>query len=184
MDGTHFPITETQLLAQLETYSEGQIQQYFAEGYQVSRVKLNHPGETWGFRADLKGRSVVYIPDNEINPPYPPVISDAALTDFCAGADVLIHDAQYLDGDMPLKRGWGHSLLRDVWALARAARVGHLVLFHHDPDRTDAELDAIQLLSDRWFAENAPEIRCTVAYEGLEIRLTAVPTESVPDRFT
>jgi phosphoribosyl 1,2-cyclic phosphodiesterase len=171
MDGTHFPLTQAQLRAHLDTYSPLQLQQYVAEGYSVSRIKVNHPGETYGFRADLRGRSVVYIPDNEIDPPYPPVVTTRSLSAICRNADVQIHDAQYLESDLPAKSGWGHSLISRVWRLARAARVGHVVLFHHDPDRSDDELDAIQAASNRWFAEHAPQIRCTVAYEGLEIRL-------------
>lgn len=175
MDGMHFPLTESQLRAHMDHYSDTQIEQFVDDGYRVSRIRVNHPGETYGFRADLRGRSIVYIPDNELDPPYPPILRDATLTAFCRGADVLIHDAQYIDADMPHKRGWGHSVISRVWELARAARVKHVVLFHHDPDRTDNELDEIQAASNAWFAIHAPGTRCTVAFEGLELRLTSKP---------
>ena len=172
MDGTHFPLTEYQLRAQLRPYSDAQLEQFAGEGYSVRRIRVNHPGETYGFRADLRGRSIVYIPDNELDPPYhPPRVAPEELIAFCEDADLLIHDAQYLPSDMPRKRGWGHSVIDRVRELARDAHVRHLVLFHHDPDRTDDELDAIGAASAQWFAANAPQIRCTVAYEGLEICL-------------
>jgi ribonuclease BN (tRNA processing enzyme) len=72
---------------------------------------------------------------------------------------------------MPNKWGWGHSVISQVRELAAAANAKHLVLFHHDPDRTDDELDQIQTESNAWFAANAPHIRCTVAYEGLTLTL-------------
>ena len=174
MDGTHFPLTQAQLRAHLDSYSDLQLRQYLAEGYRVSRIRLNHPGETYGFRADLRGRSIVYIPDNELDPPYVPIVTHAALVDFCRGADILIHDSQYLEGDMPGKRGWGHSVVDRVRELGRDAGVRHLVLFHHDPDRTDDELDQIQADSTAWFAEHAPHTLCTVAYEGLTLRLPSI----------
>lgn len=172
MDGTRFPLRQEQMQAQMKTYSEAQVRHFAEAGYRVSRIRVNHPGDTYGFRADLRGASVVYIPDNELDPPYEPLLSLENLTEFCRGADVLIHDAQYTEADMPHKRGWGHSVVSRVRELAAAAGVGRLVLFHHDPDRSDDELDAIQRESDAWCAANAPTLRCTVAWEGLEIGIT------------
>ena len=68
---------------------------------------------------------------------------DAALTAFCAGADHLIYDATYLPSDYEQHRGWGHSTWEAAVATARAAGVKNVVLFHHDPDRTDEQLDAM-----------------------------------------
>ncbi len=55
-----------------------------------------------------------------------------------AGADVLIHDAQYADTEYPAKRGWGHSTIEYAVDLAVRAGVKRLVLFHHDPTHSDA----------------------------------------------
>jgi ribonuclease BN (tRNA processing enzyme) len=80
---------------------------------------------------------------------------------------VLIHDAQYLREDIPEKSGWGHSILRDVCRLAREAEVEHLVFFHHDPDRGDDTLDAMQ--EEARERLDAHGIECTAAYEGLTL---------------
>ncbi|MDX1932979.1 MAG: MBL fold metallo-hydrolase [Capsulimonadales bacterium] len=171
MDGTRFPIRLDALRSRLLTHTPERIAEHEAKGYRIRRIRVNHPGETYGFRAELPVCHIVYIPDNEVSPPENRQVSFEELTEFCREADVLIHDAQFTEADMPGKWGWGHSLVSQVRELARAARVRHLVLFHHDPDRTDDELDAIQAECNRWFAENAPDIRCTVAYEGLTLRL-------------
>lgn len=68
---------------------------------------------------------------------------------------------------MPQKHGWGHSLVSQACELAVAAEVKHLVLFHHDPERTDNELDSVQEDARSWFKTNDQTIQCTVALEGL-----------------
>ena len=63
---------------------------------------------------------------------------------FFANADLLIHDAQFTWQEYDAsKRGWGHSPLEYAIKSARRAQVKRLALFHHDPMRTDAQLDAL-----------------------------------------
>ena len=138
-------------------------------GFAVSQVALNHPGGAYGYRVAHGSNAVVFIPDNEIDPPGPVTASFDDLADFCRGADVLIHDAQYRVHELPAKAGWGHSALRRVCDLARAAEVRHLVPYHHDPDRTDDQLDAMQDEAREWLADT--DIVCTFAYEGLRFDL-------------
>lgn len=171
VDGIRFPLRWEDLGAQLLSFSLEKVQEQEAMGYQVRRIRANHPGEAYGFRADLRGISLVYLPDNELFPPEPGNTTFEEFAEFCRGVDLLIHDSQYTEADMPHKHGWGHSLISQVRELAKAAEVKHLIHFHHDPDRYDDELDAIQAESRAWFQANAPEIRCTVAYEGLTITL-------------
>jgi phosphoribosyl 1,2-cyclic phosphodiesterase len=177
MDGKRFPVRLEDTNACLRRFPIEKITQQHLMGYRVKRIRANHPGITFGFRGDLPGASVVYLPDNELFPPDGDLqqTSFEEFAAFCQGADVLIHDAQLTEADLPLKYGWGHSVISQVRELAAAAQVKHLVLFHHDPDRTDDELDAIQAESDEWFRQNAPQTRCTVAYEGLSITLPEEP---------
>ena len=171
MDGRRFPITQDQIMSLLISMSSDDVKERNEEGYRVERVRVNHPGETHGFRLHIRDLTLVYIPDNEIDTPGKPWVSFDELVEFCQGADMLIHDAQYFRDDIPAKRGWGHSMVENVWELACAADVKQLVLFHHDPDRTDDELD--KLLSDtkKWFEEKQSNVVCHVAYEGLELVL-------------
>jgi phosphoribosyl 1,2-cyclic phosphodiesterase len=170
MDGAHFPVTVDQLPSNTQCITEGVMAFLREHGFCISQIATNHPGSSSGYRIEKQGRSVVYLTDNELKPPYATTPFDA-FVQFCQHADVLIHDAQYLESDMPHKHGWGHSLVSQVRELAAAARVKRLVLFHHDPERTDDELDLIQEETHAWLQQRDPSMWCTAAFEGLVIDL-------------
>jgi ribonuclease BN (tRNA processing enzyme) len=167
LDGFHFPLEPSAIPAAIHRVRDDVVSYLNREGFSLTRRPVNHPGGAYGYRLDLNGRTVVHIPDNEIEPPGEPVATFEALVDFCAGADVLIHDAQYRAEDVPEKAGWGHSILRDTCRLARSAAVDRLVLFHHDPERTDDALDAMQEQAQAWLAPH--DVECSAAYEGLTL---------------
>jgi hypothetical protein len=74
---------------------------------------------------------------------------------------------------MPHKHGWGHSLVSQVRQLAVDAEVGCLAMFHHDPDRTDTEIDFIQKDNETFFrGKRAPSVSLCAA-ENMQIKLTA-----------
>jgi len=166
-DGFHFPLEPPAIPAAVHRVRENGVTYLNDNGFSLTRRPVNHPGGAYGYRLDLNGRTVVHIPDNEIDPPDTPVASFEALAAFCSGADVLIHDAQYRTADVPQKAGWGHSVLRDTCRLARAAAVDQLVFFHHDPERTDAAIDAMQKQARRWLDPH--DVACNAAYEGLTL---------------
>ena len=167
LDGFHFPLEPGALPADLHRVETDAVSYLNDRGFSLSRRPVNHPGGAYGYRLGLGGRTVVHIPDNEIEPPDGAVASFDAMVNFCAGADVLVHDAQYAAADVPEKAGWGHSTLPDVCRLAREAGVGHLVLFHHDPDRSDEALDAMEAEAEDRLSPHG--IGCTAAYEGLTL---------------
>ena len=112
----------------------------------VRAALVTHQGPTVGYRIEEDGRSITYLPDHE-----PSLGGDLANQPadwisghgLAAGTDVLLHDAQYGDEEYPHHMGWGHSSIGHVVAFARKADVRNLVLFHHDPYHTDAELEAL-----------------------------------------
>ena len=171
MDGFHYPVRGEQLLSDCRFITEDPTLFFRKHGYELSWIALNHPGGGHGFRVENEGRAVVFLTDNELDPPSARATEFDDFVRFSHGCDVLVHDAQYLQPDMPAKHGWGHSLVEQALALGAAAEVKHLVLFHHDPDRSDPELDAIQADATEWCRMHAPAMRCTVAYEGLTLRL-------------
>jgi ribonuclease BN (tRNA processing enzyme) len=81
--------------------------------------------------------------DNELFPPTAPPTSYEDWVERCHGLDCLIHDASYTDEEMETRRGWGHSSIGQALQLGLDAGVKLLVLFHHEPDRTDDQLDKI-----------------------------------------
>ena len=74
---------------------------------------------------------------------------------------------------MPAKHGWGHSLISQVRQLAVDSQVKNLVMFHHDPERSDGELDEIAIESARYFKSHGSRIGSYIAAEGLTFDLAA-----------
>ena len=123
-------------------------------------------------RIEEDGVIVAYVTDNELEPPGKVHTSYDEWVAFCSGIDVLVHDAQYTEADMPHKHGWGHSLMSQVRKLAIDAEDGSLVMFHHDPDRSDAQLDEVQRENDSFFKGKSVPTKCYCAWEGCELRVT------------
>ena len=120
----------------------------FAVGeVRVEAIRVNHPGFCVGFRLSTPGGSLAYFPDNELAARLPTKtprrLTDAGLAEFIRGVDLLIMDTQYDRARYPEHAGWGHGCLDDVVALAAGADVKQLCLFHHDPDHSDAKIDAM-----------------------------------------
>ncbi len=135
----------------------------------VRAAALNHPGGVFGYRIEHEGRSVVYATDTEHY-----ACPDPHLVALARDADVLIYDAMYTEDEYagrvgPTKVGWGHSTWEAGVAVANAARVGRLVLFHHDPQRSDAAVRSIE--------EAAANARpgTIAAREGVALELEAAP---------
>lgn len=94
-------------------------------------------GRTFGFRISDGTSSVAYVPDH-----LPGTVGPDGVA-LVAGVDVLIHDGQFLTAESALARDYGHATVDEAVALALAAGVGHLVLFHHSPGRSDDRIDRI-----------------------------------------
>lgn len=173
MDGTHFPVKVEDLPSNNFSKFKGiESELYEREGIQVVKQKLNHPGGGVAYKINENGASCAYVTDNELDPPNKPVTNYDKWVNYLHGVDVLIHDAQYTENDMPHKHGWGHSLISQVRQLATDAEVGTLVMFHHDPDRSDSELDEIQIENGKYLKSHHAPARSVCAREGMQIRLT------------
>ena len=173
IDGANFPISAADLPSNSERIFDDMETTLSGDDIHIRHITINHPGGGSAFRIEDEGTSCAYITDNELEPPGKVVTSYDQWVDFCRGVDVLIHDAQYLESDMPHKHGWGHSLVSQVRQLAVDAEIGCLAMFHHDPDRSDTEIDFIQQDNESFFrGRKAPSISVCAA-ENMQIRLTA-----------
>lgn len=105
----------------------------------VHSTRLNHPGNCCGYRIEWHGSVIAVITDHEHGNDR----VDAAIAEFVTGAHVMIYDAMYLEEEYPRFVGWGHSTPERALDLAARAGVKIPILFHHDPCRTDDELDVI-----------------------------------------
>ena len=135
-----------------------------------------HPGSVFMYRITWRGKSVVYATDTEGY-----VGTDKRLVKFAKDADVLIHDAQYLDehywGQLegfPSTQGFGHSTVTMACEVAASTSTGQLILFHHDPAYTDDILAGMERKAKSLFRD------ATMACEGLEIVLR---DENMPVRL-
>ncbi|MGH3132692.1 MAG: MBL fold metallo-hydrolase [Gaiellaceae bacterium] len=143
------------------------------EGVKILALPVSHPGPTLGYRFGLNGSSLAYIPDHEpvlgleIADLEPDWISGHALAE---GVDVLLHDGQFTESEYSTRVGWGHSSVTHAVDFALRSEVGRLVLFHHDPDRTD---DGVERLVERagelW--DGATRTPPVAAHEGMTIDL-------------
>jgi phosphoribosyl 1,2-cyclic phosphodiesterase len=115
-------------------------------GVSVTADLVCHPGPTMGYRLTSNGATLAYLSDHE------PALGATAFPrspnwtsgyDLAAGADVLIHDAQYSEDEYAARVGWGHSSVRQALTFAEMTEVGCLVAFHHDPDHGDDTLDRL-----------------------------------------
>lgn len=178
-DGKHFPLTPDAIPADCHHVEREGLAFLRQHGFDLDRLAVNHPGGAYGYRLQHEGTTYAHLPDNELRPPDPEdaQCSFEDVVAFCEGADLLCHDAQYRPDEMPAKWGWGHSLASQACALGVQASVDGLLLFHHDPARTDDELETLQERA-RARLEHT-EVECAAAYEGLRLELNAHATAPI-----
>ena len=171
MDGAHFPITPDQVPSNFNFVTENPLEFIENNGFHMELVPMNHPGKAFGYKIKIDDKIICYFTDNEIDPPYEKSIELDVLTKHCRNVDILIHDAQYIEADMPLKHGWGHSLISQVTKLGESAEVKNLVYYHHDPERSDDDIDAELETASKTLKENGSSVRPYFAYEGLKLSI-------------
>lgn len=168
----HFPVRFAQISPQLSFVRLKPERTVDIAGFTVTPFAQRHPGASYGYRVEAGGRSLVYSTDSEHKGTDDPRVG--AFAAFCSEADLLVFDAMYAFSEaMAGKAGWGHS--SDVMGIeiAKAARVRHLCLFHHDPDLDDEALDARFAESRRYRDCHQPDVplALSMAYDGLEFEL-------------
>jgi phosphoribosyl 1,2-cyclic phosphodiesterase len=137
----------------------------------VSSALVCHPGPTVGYRIATDDASLAYIPDHEPALGLKCVSSAPEWTsgyELAAGVDLLIHDAQYTDGEYCTRVGWGHCSIEQALQFATLAQVKELVLFHHDPAHSDREVDELMAAA---LASQRPKMPVIAAAEGFVFRL-------------
>jgi phosphoribosyl 1,2-cyclic phosphodiesterase len=163
MRAPFFPVPWGTLPSRVRARDLASGERFTVGGAEVTVSRLNHPDPVFGYRVELGGRAVVYATDTEHFS-----CVDPGLKQLAAGADVLIYDAQYTPEEYrgaagPARVGWGHSTFAAAAELARAAGVGQLILFHHDPSRSDDGVAELERRARDLFAETV------AAREGMSI---------------
>ena len=112
--------------------------------FRIDADLVIHPGATLGFRIQVDGKAVAYLPDHEPAlgaREFPESPQWTSGFDLCRGVDVLIHDSQYTDDEYSTRVGWGHTSTTQLAAFAKLCEPEKLVTFHHDPSHDDEALD-------------------------------------------
>ena len=141
--------------------------------FEVTAIEIPHKGgRTYGYRVSDGTTTFTYMPDHG------PIVlgpgddgmgerHEAALA-LARGVDALVHDAQYTPEEFALRSTFGHSTVDYAVDLGLRGGARRVVLFHHDPDRTDDDLDAILA---RLRDEHGEQIEVLAASEDLVLRL-------------
>lgn len=186
----YFPVRQAELASQIEyiDLKEGIYQ--LGEGLTLTTKYLNHPVLCLGYRFEYQGSILCTAYDTEpfqnvfcTNPEDPSYNEAMAiegeqvakeenqrLEDFFSGADLLVHDTQYTQSEYESsKMGWGHSSFEHATAAAERAGVKRLAFFHHEPVRTDSQIDELTTIHCRSNTEGGMEV--FFAREGMEIEI-------------
>ncbi|MDR0684262.1 MAG: MBL fold metallo-hydrolase [Spirochaetaceae bacterium] len=153
------------------------------EGLTVTSRLLNHPVITLGYRFEYQGKTIVIATDNE---PFWNIFDDKShpmysaeadyegrkyaetenkkLTDFFGNADIFVCDCAYTEAEyINGKQNWGHTSYESAIETAKISGVKNLVVYHHEPSRTD---EALHNLETR-YREDASGLKIITAKEGL-----------------
>ena len=186
----YFPVRQVELSAEMHYVDlrEGRLE--LGDGIQVTTTYLNHPLLCMGYRIEQGGKVICTAFDTEpfhnlfssdpSEPGYDELMAQEGelsareagtrLTRFFRGADLLIHDGQFTEAEYRSGRaGWGHSSIEHAIAVAEESGARRLALVHHDPLRTDDELDALARIYGGLKPGSGLEV--FFAHEGLSISL-------------
>ena len=186
----YFPVRQQELAARIEyiNLKEGAFD--LGDGIRLITKYLNHPLLCLGFRFEYKDKIFCTAYDTEPfqnlfitdpqNPAYDEIMAhqgeaaareeNCRLENFFNGADLLIHDAQYTRQEYDSgKRGWGHSPIEYAIEAAVRSQVKRLALFHHDPMRTDVQLDELAQLHCE--ARHTGDTEVFFAREGMRVEI-------------
>lgn len=131
--------------------------QFTLRHIKVSTLPLNHPGGSAGYRLDLGEKSICYITDTG----HTPGELGQDLVEFINRTNLLIYDATFTEEEFKRFPTWGHSTWNQAVALAKAAAIRELALFHHNPDHDDAFMAHIETQARAQFS------RTFVAKQGM-----------------
>ncbi len=182
MEYCYFPVRECELNASI-TYTNLRDKQSVKVGSAtVTSILINHPVLNFGYKVESHGKVFfftgdyeqpenIYEPEHDAYDEYQSLVEERIqdLNQFIDGADVVVADSQYTNEDYQTKKGWGHSAFDSVIEMAGAANIQSLYFTHHDPTRTDQQLDTIY--QDIMERADLPETAFHLAKEGTVIAL-------------
>lgn len=167
MTGTYFPVNHNSLQSDIQiNVIPADVDEWELGSARITRHSMNHPGSGSSYTIEADGAKVSYITDNELYPPYQKETDFLEWVAFADRADLIIHDAQYMQADMPAKSGWGHSVAEEAVKLAMGCRAKRLALYSHDHIRTDPEIEEVENHCKEWIEIAQSDLVLFAAAEG------------------
>ena len=167
-----FPVDFSRLCADIEFVRLEPGRTVDIGGYRVTPKLQRHTGDSYGYRIERKGQSVVYSTDSEHKLEDPAETN--AFVEFFRDADLVIFDAMYslLDA-VSVKEDWGHSSNIVGVELAQLANVKHLCMFHHEPAFNDERIQAVlnETIRFEQLTRGPRALAISAAFDGMEIEV-------------
>jgi phosphoribosyl 1,2-cyclic phosphodiesterase len=166
-----FPVRMTEIPSRLSFHDVPE-EEFSVGGFSVRAERVLHQGPTVGYRITQGDTSIAYLPDHE---PALAGIDGVRHPEWISGyrlahdADLLLHDAQYTDDEYHERRGWGHSSITHVVSFAEICEAKRLMMFHHEPRHSDAELEALRESGLQRWTRSRNEEDLMLAAEGQQI---------------
>ncbi|MGV8933325.1 MAG: MBL fold metallo-hydrolase [Gallionellaceae bacterium] len=173
MQYSYFPVREAEIQSNMHYLTVMPHEVIKIGTSSITPTLLNHPVVNMGYRIECKGKSMfftgdhephynIYEPEEDGYAEYQVLIDEQRNTIINAikGVDVLIADSSYTLSEYPSKKGWGHGTFDSCIEMATAAGVKKLYCTHHEPTRSDDDLEKV-------FAEAIARHDC----KNLDVRL-------------
>ena len=136
--GDFFPLDLFENLDNVTFSNFTDVQTMVSGEFKIETIKLNHPGGSYGYSVTRNNKKCVFLCDNEFT------TSQAdELKIFAENADMVIWDGMFTEEELRVKTGWGHSSIQQGIDFFSSLNCGEIIISHHAPYRTDAELDII-----------------------------------------
>lgn len=186
----YFPVRQNELEATIEYIDLKEGRYDLGDGIQVTAKYLNHPLLSLGYRIEYCGKIICTAFDTEpfynvfstdpADPSYDELLASEGesaayeenqrMEEYIRNADLLIHDGQYTMEEYEHgKKGWGHSPIEYIVDAGRRASVKRLAICHHDPLRSDSQID--ELAENYCSGGIAGHMEIFFAREGMQIEI-------------
>ena len=186
----YFPVRQSELSSDI-TYIDLKEGCYdLGDGIKLTAKYLNHPVLCLGYRFEYQGKVFCTVYDTEpfqnifctdpADPSYDEAIAregqeaadlaNSLVEAFFSNADLIVYDVQYTRNEYESSKvGWGHTSIEYAISSSIRNKVKQVALFHHDPVRTDRQIDELTRRYCNPTDTGSTEI--FFAREGMEINL-------------
>jgi len=169
MEAVFFPLQFDRIGATLNFHQLQVDERIKVDDAIITNTELKHPGQAFAYRIEADNAVAIIATDAE----YQSLDNTDTLKyrNFYANADALVFDAMFSVRESFVKEDWGHSSALIGADMASEANVKRLLLFHHDPASTDAEIEQILYQTEEYLEQQGKFLEVLIASEGLELEL-------------